>query len=114
MGSRRFAGNGDQLSTRYDAANGGNPLATVAGTGNGQGRPAAGDVISYDTGGSGGHTSVVVGSRIDSGGQRLGRRDGTECVAVGLCRLSVVKHQVLSNYGGFITGWLTSQLRARR
>lgn len=109
-----YAGNGDQLYGRYDPVHGGKPLLAIAGSGNLDEVPQAGDVISYDTGGTGGHTAVVVASRVDGAGN--GSVDVMEQNAApnGYARLPIVKHAVLSNYGGFITGWLTSQLRARR
>jgi hypothetical protein len=56
----------------------------------------------------------VLASRVDGSGN--GWVDVMEQNAApnGYARLPIVKHAVLTNYGGFITGWLTSQLRARR
>jgi hypothetical protein len=113
-GTPPFSGTGDQLSTRYDPSRGGTPLAAVAGTGKIDVAPQPGDVISYDTGGSGGHTSVVVGSHVDSSGDGWVDVMEQNASSSGYARLPVVRHQVLSNYGGFVTGWLTSHLRARR
>jgi hypothetical protein len=102
-----FAGNGDQLYGHYERSAGGRPLTAVAGSGATGYVPHAGDVLSYDTEGSGGHTSLVVGSRVDPGGD--GWVDVMEQNAsyAGYAHLPVVNHTVLSNYGGFITGWLT-------
>jgi hypothetical protein len=109
-----YAGNGDQLYGRYDQTRGGKPLLAIAGSGNLDEVPQPGDVISYDTGGTGGHTAVVVASRVDGAGNGWVDVMEQNAAANGYARLPIVKHTVLSNYGGFITGWLTSHLRARR
>ena len=113
-GTPPYAGNGDQLYGRYDPGHGGKPLLAVAGSGNLDEAPQPGDVISYDTGGTGGHTAVVISSRVDGAGDGWVDVMEQNASPTGYARLPVVKHAVLSNYGGFITGWLTSHLRARR
>jgi hypothetical protein len=106
-GTPPFAGNGDELIANYDPANGGQPLfryANLAGSGN---QPRPGDVLSYDTGGTGGHTAVVQSAHADSHGN--GWVDVIEQNASphGVARLAMIDDQVLSNYGGAVMGWLS-------
>jgi hypothetical protein len=106
-----FSGNGDQLYDRYDATAGGRPLVAIAASRSGGYLPHGGDVLSYDTGGSGGHTSVVVASHVDAGGDGWVDVVEQNGASGGYARLLVLKHVVLSNYGGFVTGWLTPHQR---
>jgi hypothetical protein len=112
-GTPPFAGNGDQLYANYDPAGGGKPLSRVANAGNAAYLPRPGDVISYRTGGSGGHTSVVVAAHADSAGRGFVEVMEQNASSAGLARLPVVNGFVLSNYGGAVTGWLTATTRSR-
>jgi hypothetical protein len=107
-----YAGNGDRLCANYDAAAGGQPLQQVANYPNGSGSPRPGDVLCYDTGGTGGQTSVVTAAHVDGSGRGWVDVMEQNASAGGFARLPVLDGRVASNYGGYIAGWLTSQ-RAR-
>ena len=64
-------------------------------------------MLCYDTGGSGGHTSVVAGTHVDSRGN--GWIDAVEQnnSARGFAQLRVIGGEVVSNLGGPIFGWLS-------
>jgi CHAP domain len=107
FGTPPIPGNGDQLLTNYDPLAGGQPLFKYANVPGGAVHPQPGDVLCYDTGGSGGHTSVVAGTHVDSRGN--GWIDAIEQnnSARGFAQLRVIGGEVVTNLGGPIFGWLS-------
>lgn len=106
-GTPPYSGNGDQLYANYSSSRGGTYLYKVQNTAGPPYWPHGGAVLSYETGGTGGHTSVVIGSSADGNGN--GWVDVMEQNASygGYARLTMTNYQVASNYGGYIIGWLT-------
>ncbi len=107
-GTPPYSGNGDQLYSNYNAGRGGRYLYKVQNTPGPPYYPHGGAVLSYETGGTGGHTSVVINSSADGNGN--GWVDVMEQNAAygGYARLSMTNYQVASNYGGYLIGWLTA------
>ena len=107
-GTPPFAGAGDELCGAYDAAAGGQRLTAVANSGNAAALPHAGDVICYNTGGTGGHSALAVATHVDGAGRgwiEVMEQDGA---ANGFARLLVLGGRVMSNLGGDVTGWLSA------
>lgn len=107
FGTPPFAGNGDELYENYDPIPGGQPLYRYPNLGGSAYAPRAGDVLSYETGGSGGHSAVVTATHIDTAGNgwvAVMEQDGAFS---GFSRVPVVGGLVVSNLGGPILGWLS-------
>jgi hypothetical protein len=106
-GTVPYEGNGDRLYANYTEAAGGTELYRYPNLARLHEAPRPGDVISYDTGGTGGHTAVVTSTHIDTaGGGWVGvmEQDGAYS---GFARLPVVGGRVYSNLGGPVLGWLS-------
>jgi hypothetical protein len=106
-GTPPYPGNGDQLYGNYNPNNGGQKLYQIANTPGPPYSPHAGDVFSYETGGTGGHTSVAIASSIDTNGNGWVNVMEQNASYAGLSQLTMTNYQVASNYGGYIIGWLT-------
>jgi hypothetical protein len=102
-----FLGNGDELLGNYDPTGGGQALYKYVNARRSGRYPHAGDVLSYETGGTGGHTAVVVDVHADSRGTGyvdVMEQDGS---SGGLARLEMIDDQVFSCLGGALSGWLS-------
>jgi hypothetical protein len=106
-GTPPYPGNGDQLYYNYNSGNGGQKLYQIANTPGPPYIPHGGDVLSYETGGTGGHTSVVRASYADANGNGWVNVLEENASYHGFSHLTLANYQVLSNYGGYIIGWLT-------
>jgi hypothetical protein len=106
-GTPPYPGNGDQLYYNYHANSGGQKLYQIANSPGPPYIPHGGDVLSYETGGSGGHTSVVRASYADANGNGWVNVIEENASYHGFSHLTLTNYQVLSNYGGYIIGYLT-------
>ncbi|MBV9104101.1 MAG: CHAP domain-containing protein [Candidatus Eremiobacteraeota bacterium] len=102
-----FAGNGDELLLNYDPANGGEPLFKYVNVPKYGILPMPGDVLSYETGGTGGHTAVVENVHVDRRGNGSLTVLEQDASVHGVGHLLVRNGEVLSNKGGPILGWLS-------
>ena len=106
-GTPPFAGNGDELLENYEPAGGGQPLYKYVNVANSGLWPMPGDVLSYDTGGTGGHTSVVATVHADAHGNGWVGVIEENASPRGFARLPMVDGKIFSNLGGPILGWLS-------
>jgi hypothetical protein len=106
-GTPPYPGNGDQLYYNYNSGNGGQKLYQIANSPGPPYIPHGGDVLSYETGGTGGHTSVVRNSYADGNGNGWVNVLEENASYHGFAHLTMTNYQVLSNYGGYIIGYLT-------
>ena len=108
-GVRPYGANGNQVVSNYSSGDGGN-LHSYSNYPGCCGYPMAGDVLSYCSTCSAGHTSVVIATSVDGNGNGSITVMEQNATHGGLQQLTVSNYEVINAPEGFVYGWLSTRL----